>query len=104
MEILDFQKLLDYLKDKLSKNEHEQFNLFFKANPNLIDKLNSFLSLNDQFEKELPSTNHKSLKESDLWNSIEKIIGFQFKGSQDDIVFPFLFGDYTLLKCISKKY
>jgi serine/threonine protein kinase len=104
LEILDFQKLLNYLKDKLSTNEHEQFSLFFKANPNLIDKLNSFLSLNDQFEKELPSTNHKSLKESDLWNSIEKIIGFQFKGSQDDIVFPFLFGDYTLLKCISKKY
>lgn len=104
MEILDFQKLLDYLKDKLSTNEHEQFNLFFKANPNLIDKLNSFFSLNGQSEKELPSTNHKSLKESDLWNSIEKIIGFQFKGSQDDIVFPFLFGDYTLLKCISKKY
>ena len=104
MEILDFQKLLDYLKDKLSTNEHEQFSLFFKENPNLIEKLNSFLSLNGQFEKELPSTKQKSLKESDLWNSIEKILGFQFKGLQDDIIFPSLFGDYTLIKCISKKH
>lgn len=104
MKIFDFQKLQDLLKEKLSVDENEQFNLFVNSNPDLIEKLNAFLALNYTFVKELPTPNQQTNRESELWNSIEKILGFNFNHPLDDIVFPFLFGDYTLLKCISKKY